>query len=365
MKKRNLFVFAGQSNMMGAAVYPATDIFEHRDSFEYKYAPKMYGESEGFFSSHSHPCGEFIYADEQIEIAKTDRDENGKSRLNKYSQNCYFCPAMANILSDENKTTQPFDNFSQSSFQVGATLAPLLIREWEKLGQSCAYTHITKGGVSISHFFSDAMVKDYEQRIIKYNSLHNSNISPNTRHTPMCDGAARAFDKKVMSFFEEAKIRFSGEDTSIKALIWCQGENDAIYNDNKENYRLKLEVFWEHLKGLGFTHMFFIRIGFWEGLDTRQIMQAQEEFCREQLDCHMLTRVMSFMPFEGMDEGKYYLSAPADEYRYCRDSYYGFDNLHINQKGFQVVANHAIKNLKAVLLDKAEPTLEDELVRFE
>ena len=35
MKKRELFVFAGQSNMMGAGVYPPRQNIEVNNSFEY------------------------------------------------------------------------------------------------------------------------------------------------------------------------------------------------------------------------------------------------------------------------------------------------------------------------------------------
>lgn len=366
MKKRPLFVFAGQSNMMGAAVYPATDVFEHKNSFEYKQKPRFAGCQTGEFTRKSHPCGEFIYTNEAMPLAYSKKmmDAHGNSYLNKYSENTYFCPAMANLKSDAEKTTQPFDDFSESDFQHGASLAPLLVREWERLGQSCAYTHITKGGVSISHFFSNEMAAQYENRITEYNAEHNTTLSPNTRHTPLCNGAALAFDSKVCDFFTDAKLKFPDEDTSLRALIWCQGENDALYGDEYQNYKYKLEVLWEHSKKLGFTHFFFVRIGFWEELDTREIMRAQEDFCAGRKDAYMLTRAMSFMPYNGMDESKFYALAPEDEYRNCRDSYHGFDNLHINQRGFQTVANHAIKTLKAVLLDNTEPTVEEEIVKF-
>ena len=352
--------------MMGAAVYPATDVFEHNDSYEYKQKPRHIGKETGEFTNKSHPCGEFIYYPSAKGLAYSPEmtDKNGNSKLNAYSKNCAFCPAMANLKSDKDKTTQPFDNFSESEFQVGATLAPLLVREWEKLGQSCAYAHISKGGVSISHFFTNEMAAQYEEKIAAYNANNNASLDANTRHDQLCNDSATAFESKISDFFEDSEKVFAGDDISVKALIWCQGENDALYNDTRNNYKHKLEVLWEKMTGLGFTHFFLVRIGFWDGIDTREIMLAQEEFCAENKDAYMLTRSMSYMPYNGMDEGKFYTRSPEDEYRNCRDSYHGFDNLHINQKGFQAIADHASKNLKAVLLDNTAPSLEDEIVRF-
>ena len=47
-----------------------------------------------------------------------------------------------------------------------------------------------------------------------------------------------------------------------------------------------------------------------------------------------------------------------------RDSFFGFDNNHINEKGFFVIAEHAVKNLSRVLIQNEEPILEEENVRL-
>ena len=49
MKKRDLFVFAGQSNMMGAAVLPIEVTISAADCYEYKHKPRRMGESRGSF----------------------------------------------------------------------------------------------------------------------------------------------------------------------------------------------------------------------------------------------------------------------------------------------------------------------------
>ena len=59
----DLFVFAGQSNMMGASVLePKADTFTDK-SLEYKYVPKLRGEATGSFVPAQNPAGEFYYKD--------------------------------------------------------------------------------------------------------------------------------------------------------------------------------------------------------------------------------------------------------------------------------------------------------------
>ena len=61
--KRELFVFAGQSNMMGAAVYPPQMPINMDKSYEYKHKPKRLGAPRGKFVSTVYPVGEFSYKD--------------------------------------------------------------------------------------------------------------------------------------------------------------------------------------------------------------------------------------------------------------------------------------------------------------
>ena len=90
-------------------------------------------------------------------------------------------------------------------------------------------------------------------------------------------------------------------------------------------------------------------------------MKAQEEFCLETEDAYMLTRVCSFIPYNGQDLVKWYADDIVDNYADCRDSFYGFVNDHVNEKGFKLIAKSAIENLKRVLIDKTSTVLEEEL----
>ena len=78
----------------------------------------------------------------------------------------------------------------------------------------------------------------------------------------------------------------------------------------------------------------------------------------------MLTRVGSYLPFQGHDDRDWFVQPPSAEYQNCRDSFFGFKNQHINEKGFLLIARHAAKNLYRVLIEGQEPLLEPENVRL-
>ncbi|MBQ7089987.1 MAG: hypothetical protein IJN82_02610, partial [Clostridia bacterium] len=63
--KRPLLVFAGQSNMMGAAVYPASEQIYFQNSAEYLHKPRRFGAPCGAFKTFGFPTGEFSYMDLQ------------------------------------------------------------------------------------------------------------------------------------------------------------------------------------------------------------------------------------------------------------------------------------------------------------
>ena len=86
----DLFVFAGQSNMMGAAALgPQTDTFTDK-AWEYKYMPRLRTGEAGEFVPAGYPVGEFHYKD--LTVAYGDRltDLSYRSTLIDYSVNTYF-----------------------------------------------------------------------------------------------------------------------------------------------------------------------------------------------------------------------------------------------------------------------------------
>ena len=46
----------------------------------------------------------------------------------------------------------------------------------------------------------------------------------------------------------------------------------------------------------------------------------------------------------------------------CRDSFYGFSNWHINEKGFSIVAKKMAFNTYRVLKENLPPVLEEEMI---
>lgn len=351
--KRELFVFAGQSNMMGAAVYPVKEQITYNNSFEYLHNPKRLGKKQGEFKNFAFPCGEFSY--KNISDAYSAKNVvQGKSIVNDYMLNTYFCPAMCNFKSQEDKLLYPFAHFSEYNNQLAPSLAPYIVNEWENLGGKCAYSHIAKGGVAINYYFNQEMIDSLNDLILEYNLKNGENFPLQT----LCDNGADYFFEKSKDFFIDSEENFKGEDLSTKCFFFLQGESDA--NIDKNLYKLYLKTLWKHLKNIGFTHFFLIRVGYWSCDGILNVMKAQEEFCLETEDAYMLTRVCSFIPKKDQNLNVWYKKDSVDEYADCRDSYYGFINDHINDKGFKLIAKHAVKNLKRVMVENLPAILEEE-----
>lgn len=324
--KRPLFVFAGQSNMMGAAVYPASEQIYFKNSLEYLHKPRRFGEKSGEFKNYGFPCGEFSYKDLKKAYGNTN-DFSIKSQLTNYTENTYFCPSMCNLENEEEKSEASFKDYNEATAQIGTSLAPFIVNELEENGFACAYTHIAKGSVKISHYLEGE--------------------------------ACEYFYQKVNDFFADSEIKFPNDDLSEKVLVWLQGESNTEIG--YENYKASLKQFWKRLKENGFTKFFMIRVGYWGNKAITDIMKAQEDFCKEEENAYMLTRVCSFFEFKGQQNTENWFKNPiTEEFTPCRDSFYGFDNQHINEKGFKVIAKYALPNIIKILFENKEPLLEEE-----
>lgn len=357
--KRDLFVFAGQSNMMGAAVYLPQNTVSTANSFEYKHKARRLGASSGDFVSATSSAGEFSYADLEAAYTPNMVNDRGESLLTDYAKNTFFCPSMSSLRSDTHKTEYTFATFSEATAPIGATLAPLLAQEWEQVGGACAYAHIAKGGVSIAHFMTDAMAEEYARRITVYNQTNGTDL---TSELPSrMAGAADYFLEKCRDFFNDSEKHFLNDHLENRCIFWLQGESDA--NRSAVEYEMQLDLLWETLRTIGFTHFFCIRVDFFGNEGIQNVMQAQESFVLRHPDAYMLTRAASYFPYAGRDESQWFVVPKNEEYQNCRDSFYGYDNQHINEKGFSVIAKHAAKNLYRVLIEKKEPVPEEENIR--
>ncbi len=320
--KRPLLVFAGQSNMMGAAVYPAKEQIEFKNSVEYLHKPRRFGQPTGRFKTFGFPTGEFSY----IDLSSYGTDHESLSTLTDYGKNTHFCPSMYNLKEEREKTIYPFCHFSEATVGQAVSPAPILVRELENAGLACAYTHIAKGGAPIRHFLEGE--------------------------------AADYFDRKATDFFTDAAARYPDDDTSDRVLIWLQGESDI--ENGCTYYRDALKSLWARCKSLGFTRFLIIRVGFWDHAGIADIMLTQEQFCAETPDAFILTRAASYLHHP--DQPKGWLPELGEEFTLCRDSYFGFANHHINEKGFETIARYALPNLIRILWENQEPILESEQV---
>lgn len=358
MNKRELMIFAGQSNMMGAAVYPPKDSAKSRDSYEYKHNDKRrFG--KGAFVSSAHPAGEFSYVDLSRAYSEEYLSESGKSTLDDYASNTYFCPSMSNLLSEEEKTTVPFKTYSESTASIGASLPPILASEWERYGGRMAYAHIAKGGVSIRHYFTADMGEEYRRRAEEYNRCKGLTLDTDPHLEREQSGAAEYFFEKCRDFLKEATDHFKDEDTSEHIFVWLQGESDS--GMHPAEYELFLSILWERLRGIGLTRFFMLRIDLWGACGSvLNVMRAQEHFCNTHENVHMMTRALSFIPYSG---DSMLFTEITDEYRFCRDNAYGFANPHLNEKAFKLAAERMAKNMERVLRLGEEPVLEAERLK--
>ncbi len=360
--KRDLFVFAGQSNMMGAAVLPPQKTLNIKNSYEYKHKSRRLGKSDNLFVKAGYPVGEFSYIDLEKAYSADMANEKGQSRLSDYTINTFFCPSMSNLRSEKEKEVYKFSDYSEATAQNGSTLAPLLAEEWESLGGCCAYAHIAKGGVSIDYFFTDEMVKEYKERINGYNNANGTNYDPNIWDKNRMPGAADYFFEKCRAFLSDAKTRFENDDMTNKCFFWLQGESDAGLPPIV--YEMKMQLLWDNLKQIGFSRFFCIRVDFFGSENICQTMKAQESFVKHNKDAYMLTRIASYFTYPGQNKDEWFKSKPNEECENCRDSFYGYQNHHINEKGFSVIAKYAVKNLYRVLVLGEKPLLEAENIKM-
>lgn len=324
---RPLFVFAGQSNMMGAASLEAKNCFSFQNSYEYLHKPKRFGAPIGDFKKNAFPAGEFSYKNLKEAYGNTT-DFSVKSTLTDYTANTYFCPAMSNVVDETEKLSLGFQEFSEATAITGPCLAPYFVKELENAGYCCAYTHIAKGSIGINYYLEGS--------------------------------AADYFSEKVSDFFGDCETFFPQDDISEKVFVWHQGESDS--NTSHDDYKSSLKQLFEKTKALGFSKFFICRVGYWGNDNIAHIMGAQEEFCHEEKDAFMITRAASFFEYPNQKIENWFCTPLEEEYQLCRDSYFGYPNNHINEKGFQILARHAAPNAIRILFQGKEPILEREKI---
>jgi len=349
----DLFVFAGQSNMMGAAVLePETDTFTDK-ALEYKYMPKLRGAETGSFVAAQNPAGEFHYKNLNTAYGDKLNDLSYKSALTDYSANTYFCPAMRN-------ETKGFAAQSEADTYPGASLPPYFVTEYADYGHSSVYAHMAKGSVKITYYFTEEMATRYNALIAEYNA-QNGSVYPALNLSGM-SGAGDAFDNEYNAMLEDYAEFAPDGDVENRCFVWLQGEGDA--GGSYIEYKLKMQVLWEHLQELGFSHFFVLRVGYWGNAGIRNVIKAQEDFCAENDNCYIVTRAPSLIPYPGATTDNWWISEPDAEYDDCRDSYVvNSGNHHFNEKAFRLFAERSAENVHRILHLGQEPILEEENIQ--
>ena len=181
--KRPLFVFAGQSNMMGAPVFEVGEQIYYKNSAEYLHKRRRFGESCGEFKTYGFPVGEFVYTD-LVKAYQGKSNPNIKSTLNDYSKNVYFGAAMSNLLSEEEKTVYPFAYFSEENNRLAPSMPPFIVKDLEENGYFCAYIPSSWSDIT---FDTGAVYGkyDYGRLILRFNAegdgvINNTGTAPIT-----------------------------------------------------------------------------------------------------------------------------------------------------------------------------------------
>ncbi len=341
MKKRDIFVFCGQSNMMGQGTLPPKHSLDIKDSLEFKYNKQYIGAGPATFQRVGYDCGEFSYCD----IDKAYPDKNQKSTLGENGVNAYFTPPLSNY-------TMGYADMTESNCPNAPCMVPYFCERYEQLGEKPIVAHMAKGNVNIIHYFSREMIEEYNRlKPAAWEALETN---------PMQEGAHRFFTQKSLALFDAAAEKF-GDAVGKKVFVWLQGESNA--KDSKEEYKLKLEILHRHLKAMGFDHFFCVRVGYWGSPKILDIILAQEEFCRETENACIISRAVSHMPdCRWHLPENWFRRAPGEDYLACRDTYYGHPNPHINEKGQMLVGREVAENAYRVLIEELAPELGEELL---
>lgn len=140
------------------------------------------------------------------------------------------------------------------------TLLPAFCKAYrEKTGHEVAAVHVARGAAQVSEFLPGTALYD-------------------------------TIVKKAQAAIDCVKRE---TELSHVLLVWLQGESDAIYKTTLSNYKTRLTAFKDALmKDLPIERFCVIRVGVYahNGHDE-EIIQAQDELCREDQDFAMLTRM--------------------------------------------------------------------------
>jgi hypothetical protein len=349
----DLFVFAGQSNMMGAAHFgPSEEVFTEC-AHEYKYVPILKGEKSGKFVYAQHPAGEWHYMDPSKAYGPAYLDvATGKSKLTNFWDHTYFAPATRSL-------EKAIRSQSEYDYYPSPSMPPYFAKYYTEMGNKCVYAHMAKGACEIVHYFTADAVDEYNRLITDYNSSNSTSYA--TLSSSSLSGGGKAFDAKYFAMLRDYAEFEPNAVIANKCFVWLQGESDK---HNYVQYKLKLQALWSHLQSIGFTHFFILRVGYWGSAEIINEIKAQEDFCTENENCYIITRAPSLIPYPGAAVGSWWMYEPFYEFNNCRDSYItNTTNHHFNEKAFKIFARKSADNIHRVLHLGLDPLLEEENIK--
>jgi hypothetical protein len=132
-----------------------------------------------------------------------------------------------------------------------------------------------------------------------------------------------------------------------------------------QDYLQKLGTLWEEALKLEFDYLFILRVGYWGDSGIVNIMKAQEDFCKSNEKCYIVTRAPSLVPYKGLTTENWWITTPSAEYEGCRDSLLtsNITNPHFNEKGHKLFAKRSVDNIHRILNEGLDPILEEENVK--
>lgn len=137
-----------------------------------------------------------------------------------------------------------------------------------------------------------------------------------TRTEQWMPGTARLDDAVKRLVRTREWLGANGYKVRHCVMVWTQGESDGDKNVTASEYKSNLRQIVNTMKNAGIKHCYVVRIGKYNGrnkaITYENIRQAQEEFCSENDDCTMVSRLFASFKEQGLMK---------DAFHYYQDAY--------------------------------------------
>lgn len=329
----DLFVFSGQSNMMGGVF---------AEDFAAGYGP--WQKTNGKVDTRNTP-----YICQPISAEETKGSYEYKYLTDTFETVDSQTPTGELVkTADGTALCKPSGTYELN----GTTMVAPFVKQYTESGYKSISAQIALGGTQLCDWMTSSEIA--EVLLSDEYAFHaQSGAVPQGASPRLLAGNERVllFERKLQALTDSFTRDFAGCTIASKNFVWLQGENDAdalftAAGLNEEAtqsamlgsmtlYKKCLEVFWKRLQSYGFERFMIVRVGFWTAPNRDiAIMAAQEQFAAENENAYILTRAMSYMPNPKSLYGKWGYNAIEEAYALCRGvSYSIYGNPHLNEKG--------------------------------